>query len=76
MIIEETGKYRLTADFSSRGSMSISHLPKGYVFSITQIDRDGRKIIGPDFLDWEGNDIPCEKVVEIDTRPDRGMGDK
>ena len=62
MKIEAVGKYRLTHLWSSRGPTSISHWPVGKVFEITQIDNKYNKVIGPAFLDWENNDIPCEHV--------------
>lgn len=61
MKITQPGFYRLTEDFSSRGSMSISHLPNGMIIQITQIDVNGNKVIGPQFLGWVCNDIPCER---------------
>jgi len=64
MIITKPGKYRLNQDFSSMGAGSITHIPKGSIIEITQIDIEGRKVIGPELLDWEYYNIPCEPINE------------
>jgi hypothetical protein len=64
MIITKTGFYRLTADYSSRSSGTISHMQGGTTIQITQVDNTWNKVIGPELLDWEYNDIPCEPASD------------
>lgn len=63
MKITEPGKYRLTHDWSSRGSLSIRHFKQGDILEISRVDRKGRKVIGPEFKDWAPYDIPVEPVA-------------
>jgi len=68
MIIDRRGKYRLTEDFSDRGSQSIAHLPAGYKIEITQIDTRYRKVWGPQLSDWTHWDMPVERVPAEDEK--------
>ena len=63
MKITETGHYRLTKEWSSQGAYSISHFPAGREIVITQVDKRGRKVIGPDFNDWAPDEMPVEKIA-------------
>jgi hypothetical protein len=64
MIIDEIGKYELTQKWSNRGPRSIVHFPAGAVLEITQVDKSGSKVIGPDFQDWAYWDIPVKKLTK------------
>ncbi|KKL72896.1 hypothetical protein LCGC14_2080330 [marine sediment metagenome] len=66
MIVTETGKYRLTQDWSSRGSISIAHFGKGHIIIIDQVDPKNRKVIGPALLDWVSWKLPVEPVTNSD----------
>jgi len=72
MKVTKTGKYLLNAAFSSRGTCGITHLPKGAVIEITQIDHSGCKVIGPELMDWESDEIPCDPIPAAVTK--RGEG--
>lgn len=63
MKIEQPGKYRLLKDYPTRGTWSMGTLPAGKVLDITQIDRDGCQVIGPDLLDWAYWEMPVEPVA-------------
>jgi len=65
MIIKETGKYKLTEDWSSRGSNSIGNYRKGSILKITQIDSTYKKVIGSGFRDWAPWNIPAVKISEL-----------
>lgn len=64
MKITKTGQYKITAPFTTRGSRSVAQFKIGSIITISQIDADGRKVIGPDFLDWSPDEIPCEPYIE------------
>jgi hypothetical protein len=63
MIVAQPGKYRLTKDFVTRGSYSVGTIPAGTVIEITQVDRMGNQVIGPDLEDWTYWEMPVEAVV-------------
>lgn len=65
MFIKETGEYKLTEDWSSRGSRSIRNFSKDAILEITQVDISGHKVIGPAFKDWAYWNIPATKVTGI-----------
>jgi len=65
MNIKETGKYKLTEDWSSRGSSSIGNYAKGNILEITQIDSTYKKVIGRGFRDWAPWNIPAVKIGEL-----------
>lgn len=62
MIVKKPGKYKLTEDWASRGSISIAHFAAGVIIEITQIDLKNRKVIGPRLKDWSRWDLPVEKI--------------
>ncbi len=62
MIVDKIGKYRLLRDLYVSNSNSCGHISKGTIINVTQIDREGRKVIGPDLMDWKGWDLPVEQV--------------
>jgi len=64
MIIKKIGKYKLVADWSSRGVRSVRNFSKGKILEITQIDIEGQKVIGPEFEDWGYWDIPVVLIKE------------
>lgn len=64
MKITEKGRYKLTEHFTTRGSREIAHFPAGSILTIDQIDADGRKVIGPGFLDWASDEIPCVPISQ------------
>ena len=63
MKITEPGTYRLAQDWSSRGSQSIRQFNKGSILEMSWVDKTGRKVIGPQLLDWAPYDIPVEPVA-------------
>ncbi len=69
MIIDKPGKYRLTKDWSSRGSISITQIPAGTVLTITKVDQTYRKVIGPKLLDWTSWDLPVEEEEVMPEKP-------
>jgi len=66
MIVNEIGRYRLTEDWSSRGSISIAQMEAGTIIEITQVDKAGRKVIGPALQDWTTWDMPVVKIDNLD----------
>lgn len=62
MIVAETGKYRLTKDFKTRGKWEIGAIPAGTVIEITNVDKKGHKVFSPIFFDWTYWEIPVEKI--------------
>jgi hypothetical protein len=67
MKILTPGKYRLTADWSTRGTTSIGQFRKGTIITITQVDDVHNKVIGPKLHDWTYNDLPVEPVMNEPT---------
>jgi hypothetical protein len=65
MIIKETGKYKLTEEWSSQGLGYTSNFSAGKILEITQVDIDGKKVHGLFFKDWAPWNIPAIKVGEI-----------
>lgn len=62
MKITKPGQYRLLRDYKTRNSISIGTIPKGTLITITQIDTEYNKVIGPSLLDWEYNNLPVEEA--------------
>ncbi len=60
MIIREPGLYVLRSALRTRGTISVSIIPAGTPFPITQVDTAGQRVIGPDLEDWIGWDIDAE----------------
>jgi len=63
MIIKNMGIYRLLEDFNFRTPISGGILGKGSLLHISQVDKIGRKVIGPELKDWTGWDLPVEEVI-------------
>lgn len=64
MIVDKIGRYELEGRWSVRGGNWIEHHPAGEVIEITQIDRDGHKVTGPEIGDWVDWEIPAHLVKE------------
>jgi hypothetical protein len=65
MIVNKVGMYKLLEQFSVRQSCAITQLSAGTIINITQIDKQGRKVIGrPEICDWVDWDMPVEPVKE------------
>ena len=65
MKITEIGKYRLTKDIVFRtNSISSAKMYRGSVITITQIDEQYHKVIGPELGDWHYWELPVEKIAE------------
>jgi hypothetical protein len=62
MKITEIGNYRLTKDIVLRGPNCVATFPEGAVLKITQIDKDYKKVIGPDLLDWQYYEMPVVRI--------------
>jgi hypothetical protein len=62
MIVNETGKYKLTEDFRTRNTCATGTIPKDTIIEITQISEEYHKVIGTDFMDWVYWDLPVVKV--------------
>ena len=58
MIVTEKGKYILLRDIITRNAASTGTIPAGTVIEITQVDRQFKKVIGPDLADWIHWDLP------------------
>lgn len=64
MIVDRVGKYRLLKDFWTRNKIGCGTIPAGTVITITQIDKDHRRVIGPSLMDWTSWDLPVESMEE------------
>ncbi len=65
MKVEKIGRYRFTEQRTLRtNSISSATFPVGMEISITQIDEEFNKIIGPELGDWQYNDLPLEIIAE------------
>jgi hypothetical protein len=63
MIINKTGRYEFLQEVRLRtSSISAATFPKGMQFTVTQIDDDGRQVIGPSLGDWQYWDLPVKPV--------------
>jgi hypothetical protein len=69
MTIATPGRYRLTEDVVTRGTISIGTLPAGAEIEITQVDAEGHKVIGPQLGDWRYWDIPAEPLPSPSAAP-------
>ena len=64
MTVMETGTYKLLKDFTFQpNSISIATLKKGTEITITQVDHDYHKVIGPEIGDWQCWVLPVEKIA-------------
>lgn len=60
MQIIKPGRYRLTEQWSVRGTLSIQHFAPSTVIEIDQVN--GNRVIGPQLLDWTDSEIPAEEI--------------
>lgn len=64
MIIKQAGTYRLLENFTMRGPDSIGTSQKGTLLTVSQIDEQFNKVIGPAFPDWHHWDLPVEPYTK------------
>jgi hypothetical protein len=64
MRVTTIGTYRLAELLTVRNAVSTGQLRVGDTIRITQIDRDGQKVIAPELLDWVGWELPVESIPD------------
>lgn len=62
MVIKQIGTYKLVKDLTLHGTTSVGTLPEGCYITITQIDENYRKVLGPALRDWVYWDLPVVKI--------------
>jgi len=60
MIIDKIGKYKLLKDIKTGNSISTGTIPRGTILNITQVDKQGQKVIGAPLADWTRWELPVE----------------
>lgn len=58
MIVKWPGKYKLLCDFQYRTAFSTGTLPAGMVIKVTQVDKETKKVTGPELHGWHYWDLP------------------
>lgn len=57
--VHKLGDYILTQDLSISNARGVGTLPKGVIFSVSQLDEANRKFYSKSFGDWHGISVPC-----------------
>lgn len=65
MICNLTGTYKLTEDFKGSTSNTVSTLPKGSTFIVSQVALVSKKVWIEQLGDWVYWELPCEFVEPL-----------